>query len=92
MNRGMNGGMPNLNGAAVAIAAQAGRQQAQMVLAQPFNDVQLLAFVAAQLQGGAAERVKFAMQLVAEVVAHQHELGALIQEKVEAQKAKKLAV
>lgn len=58
-------------------------QAPPMILAQPLNDVQLVALIAAQLKGDAAARVTLAHEIVAEAVVRQHQLTAAVREKRE---------
>lgn len=62
-------------------------QPTSLAVAQPFNDVQVVAFVAAQLPGSAAERVTLAHDILAEAVVRQESLGRLIQARKQAQGA-----
>ena len=65
--------------------------QQPMILASPFNDVQMVAMIAANLQGGTAERVKFAMELVVEAFGRSSDLMKMIQAKQKALADKALA-
>lgn len=56
-----------------------GPTQAPMVLSTPFNDVQLVAMMAAQLGGDPAESVEKAQEMVAHAIAKSARLQELIQ-------------
>lgn len=64
-----------------------GPRGAQMVLAQPLNDVQLLALVAAQVPGTATERVQLALEITTEARVRIEELPEMIREKQAAKAA-----
>ena len=63
MNRGMNGGGPNLGRAAMLAARP---QQPTMNIAAPINDVQMIALLAVSLNGSAQERVSYAQEILFE--------------------------
>lgn len=66
-NRDRRNGSPGLQ---MAMAAQQNQpnQTPQMVIASPFNDLQLVCMVAAKQEGEPAERVRLAMEIVGEAV------------------------
>lgn len=60
--------LPGQNGGGMPMATN-------LQVAAPMNDVQLLAWVAAQLQGTAQERVSLATDIVVECISANHRLA-----------------
>ena len=86
MNRGINGGGIDFSAMklAEARARSAAQQQQPMMIASPFNDVQTVAMIAASLSGSAAERVKFAHEILVEAFGRNNDFMAALQAKQKA--------
>lgn len=85
MNRGMNGGMPNLGGA-MSLAARP-QPQGMLIQTQSMNDVQMVAFLAATLKGDLNERITLAQDIYLEAFRRHAALEARLKEIAEERKA-----
>ena len=87
MGQGSNGGgidfaqARRMQQMAAAAAAQQAQPQPQMLIASPFNDVQSIAMIAANLQGSPVERVKFAMELMVESFGRMGDFSKMLEAK-----------